>query len=297
MSFESLMSELQALNLSVEALAAIGAELRLRREGLDGNPLVRSLLQDVVRKINPGLLEGLNPNQELAALALIRTSFRQAIDLLESPARPPGWSYEDPVILESQGQASRLIVRSIETVAAQRPDVGSTLLQPGAFLDIGTGVGWLAIEAAHSWPALRVVGIDSWEPALSLARKNLAQSGVAERVELRLQRIEQLDDDAMFTLAWLPGPFIAAETMVVALERVYHALAPGGWLVFGLYAPPPSALGEALTNLRTVRGGGHPWTTSQVKDRLHVLGFERIETLSPTPAILFVLGQRPIMPK
>src|SRR5690242_3053421 len=124
MSFESLMSELQALNLSVEALAALGAELRLRREGLDGNPRVRSLLQDVVHKINPELLEGLNPNQELAALALIRTSFRQAIDLLESPARPPGWSYEDPVILESQGQASRLIVRSIETVAAQRPDIG-----------------------------------------------------------------------------------------------------------------------------------------------------------------------------
>jgi hypothetical protein len=32
---------------------------------------------------------------------------------------------------------------------------------------------------------------------------------------------------------------------VAALERVYKALAPGGWLVFGLYAPPPNALGEA----------------------------------------------------
>ena len=49
---------------------------------------------------------------------------------------------------------------------------------------VGTGVGWLAIEAARSWPALRVVGIDSWEPALILARKNLAQSGVVERVEV-----------------------------------------------------------------------------------------------------------------
>jgi hypothetical protein len=42
-----------------------------------------------------------------------------------------------------------LIVRNIEMVAAQRPDINSALHRPGAFLDIGTGVGWLAIEAAR----------------------------------------------------------------------------------------------------------------------------------------------------
>lgn len=183
------MTELQTLNSSVETLAALGAELRLRCEGLNGDPRVRSLLQAIVEKIDPGLFDGLNPNQEHAALALIH-SFRQAIDLLENPARPPGWIYEDPIILESQAQLSRLIVRSIERVAAQLPDLGLTLCQPGVFLDIGTGVGWLAIEAARAWPALRVVGIDFWEPALNLARKNLTQSGVAARMELRLQRIE-----------------------------------------------------------------------------------------------------------
>jgi SAM-dependent methyltransferase len=245
MSFETLMTELRALNSSVEAFAALGAELRLRCEGLGGDPRVRPLLQDVVNKINPHLFDGVNPNQELAALGLIQTSFRQAIDLLENPTRAPGWNYEDPVILESQGQVSRLIVRGIQTVAGQRPEIGSTLRQSGAFLDVGTGVGWIAIEAARAWPALRVVGIDYWEPALNLARKNLAQSGVDERVELRRQRIEHLNEDAVFALAWLPGPFIAAETVVVALERVFRALTPGGWLVFGLYAPPPSPLGEA----------------------------------------------------
>lgn len=105
--------------------------------------------------------------------------------------RAPGWTYEDPVILESQGQVSGLIVRSIDTLAVKRPALGTTLKQPGALLDVGTGVGWLAIEAARSWPALRVVGIDSWEAALILARKNLAQSDVAERVELRSQRVER----------------------------------------------------------------------------------------------------------
>jgi SAM-dependent methyltransferase len=293
MSFEALMKQLQSLNSSVETLAAIGAELRLRSERLSGDPHVRTLLQEVVHKIDPSLLEGLNPGQDHVALALIQTSFRQAIDLFENPTRPAGWSYEDPVILESQGRVSRLIIRNIEMVAAQRPDINSALLRPGAFLDIGTGVGWLAIEAARTWPTLQVVGIDSWEPALNLARKNLAENDLDGRVELRLQKIEELHDNAIFSLAWLPGPFIAPETIGPAVERVYQALAPGGRLVVGLYPPPPDALGQALVNLRIVRSGGHPWTPNQIQEQLQPLGFERIETFSPTPAVSLILAQRP----
>jgi SAM-dependent methyltransferase len=165
------------------------------------------------------MLDDLDANQEEAALALIQTSFRQAIDLMENPAHAPAWNYEDPIVLESQGQVSRLIVRGIDMLAAQRPDISATLRQPGAFLDVGTGVGWLAIEAARSWPALRVVGIDSWEPALTLAHKNLSQSGVAERVEFRPQRVEHLDDEKTFTLAWLPGPFMETRRIDDQISR------------------------------------------------------------------------------
>jgi len=158
MSFESFIKKCQTLNWSLEALAALGAELRLRREGLNTDSRVASLLREVVHRIEPGLLDGFDSSQELAGLALIQTSFRQAIDLLENPERAPGWNYEDPLILESQGQVSRLIVRGIDTLAASRPALDTTLRQPGALLDIGTGVGWLAIEAARSWPTMRVVG-------------------------------------------------------------------------------------------------------------------------------------------
>jgi hypothetical protein len=41
MSFESLMTKLQTLNSSVEALATIGGELRLRQEEVNGDPRVR----------------------------------------------------------------------------------------------------------------------------------------------------------------------------------------------------------------------------------------------------------------
>jgi len=277
MSFESLLSELQRLSVSVEALAAVGAQLRLQQQGLDADPGVRALLSEVVRAVAPQLLENVDANQQPAALALIQTIFRQALDLLENPARPPGWAHTDPDILQSQGQVSRLIVRGIEALAAQRPALSEALRRPGAFLDVGTGTGWLALEAARSWPALRVVGIDPWEPALTLARKNLASSGVAERVEFRSQGAELLQEEAAFSLAWLPGPFIAAEIAARALERVHRALVPGGWLIFGFNPPLPGPLAEALARLRIVRSGGYPWTSKEVEEKLKANGFEHIE--------------------
>ncbi|MBV8815233.1 MAG: class I SAM-dependent methyltransferase [Verrucomicrobia bacterium] len=292
MSFEAFLRQLHTLNSSLETLAAIGAELRLRQDEHTGDAGVRSLLQNVVHKIDPTILDEINPSQAQSALGLIRSSFRQAMDLLEKPERAPGWVYEDPVVLDSQGQASRLMVRGIETAAGQRADLAAKLQQPGMFLDAGAGAGWLTIEAAQSWPALNVVAVDPWPPALDLARKNLAQSSVAARVEFRLQRIEELTDEAVFALAWLPAPFIGEEAMAAALERVYQALRPGGWLIVGLYPPTPDELGQILTKLRIVRSGGHPWTATEIGERLRTLGFESIETFSPMPPVLFVLGQR-----
>jgi hypothetical protein len=69
-------------------LAAIGGELRLRREALNSDPRVRSPLQEVVQLIDPGLLDGINAEQERTALAFIQTSFRD-----RGKVRPPfPWS-------------------------------------------------------------------------------------------------------------------------------------------------------------------------------------------------------------
>ena len=292
MTFESLMAVSQRLSVSVEALAALGAELRLRQEGLEGDPRVRALLHDVVNAVDPLLLGGADADREATVLALIQTIFRQAADLLENPARTPAWSYQDPIILQSQGQVSRLIVRGIDAFATHRPELGAMLRRGGAFLDVGTGVGWLAIYVARSWPAMRIVGVDPWEPALALARENLAKSGVFERIELRSQRAEHLDDVATFTLAWLPGPFIGAAIADRALERIHRALVPGGWLIFGTNAPPPDPLQAALTTLRNVRSGGYSWTPREVEERLRASDFQKVESFSPGDPILFVIGRR-----
>jgi cyclopropane fatty-acyl-phospholipid synthase-like methyltransferase len=61
----------------------------------------------------------------------------------------------------------------------------AALLRDCRFLDIGTGVGWLAIEAAKTWPGMRVVGLDIWEPSLQLAATNISAEGLTDRVTLR----------------------------------------------------------------------------------------------------------------
>jgi SAM-dependent methyltransferase len=292
MSFESLMAVVRRLSASAEALAAVGAELDLRLGSGPGDPRVRSLLAKVMHALDPQLLEGLDAQQEATVRELVRTVLRQAHELLENPGRPPGWILEDPAILQSQGRLSRVVVRAIEALARERPELGARLQRPGVFLDIGTGVGWLAIEAARAWPALRVVGVDPWEPALALARQNLAASDVAQRVELRALTIEDLDETAAFTLAWLPGPFIGEDVTDRALAVIRRALAPGGWLVFGVNAASRDPLGEALTRLRTVRSGGYPWTPEEVANRLRKHGYERIDTFAPALPIRLVTGQR-----
>lgn len=293
MSSETLLSVSQRLNVSVEALAALGAELRLRRDRTEVDSRVRGGLREVVAGLLPGLLDSVSHEEEAVCLAFIQAFFRQALDLLENPARAPGWSYEDAVVLQAMGQASRRVVHAIDELASRRPLLREVLQRPGALLDIGTGVGWLAIEAARTWPALDVVGIDIWEPALALARKNCADSGCGHRVKLRRQDVRQLDERGAFSLIWLPGPFMPREIVDGALERIRDALRSGGWIAFGLYAPAPDPLGEALTNLRIVRSGGHPWSADEVKTRLSDLGFVNVEAFAPGPPILFVVGQRP----
>jgi SAM-dependent methyltransferase len=293
MSQETLLSVSQRLNASVEALAALGAELRLRRDGTKIEACVRDGLREVVDGLQPDLLDSASADQEAVCLAFIQAFFRQALDLLENPARAPGWTYEDPIVLQAMGQASRRVVHAINELASQRPRLRTTLERPGVLLDIGTGVGWFAIEAARTWPALDVVGLDIWEPALALAYKNCADTGLSHRITLRHQDVRQLDERNAFSLAWLPGPFIPREIVESTLGRTRDALRPGGWIVFGLYAPAPDPLGEALKNLRIVRGGGHPWSAAEVGRQLSGLGFEHVEAFAPGPPILFVVGQRP----
>jgi SAM-dependent methyltransferase len=287
-----LMAITHQLCASMDALAAIGAELRRRRDGLPVAAPVRDLIDQVVRGVDPDLLTDVSADQQATALGIIDSFFRQASDLLEHPERAPGWSYDDPVVIDGQGMTSRAFVRAFESAAATTPAFAATLARPGVFLDVGAGAGWLAIEVARCWPAWTVVAIDRWAPALELARRNIAAAHMQHRITLRRQDVDELDDRGVFSLAWLPGPFLAADAVRRSLERLQRALVPGGWLVFSLFATEPTRWGEALRALKVVRNGGHPWTKAELDEMLAAHGFANISTSSLAGSTITIAQNR-----
>lgn len=291
-----LMSTAQQLNLSVDALAALGAELRAQTEGIDVPAEVRRLLCDVTDTLAPGLLADASDEEKRVVAASIRTYFAQAADLLDDPGREPGWAFDDPVVLQSQGGGSVAVARIICRIVPQLDGLEDRLTGgPSAFLDVGTGVALLAIEVASRYPSLRVVGIDPWRPALELARDNLAAAGLVDRVELREQRVEEISDRDAFDVIWLAGPFLGPDVIGPALERAREALLPGGWLLLGAYAGPDDPLAGLLSSLRTVRGGGQPLAADESIALVTAAGFDdvhRIDRTWPAP-VDFVVGREP----
>jgi hypothetical protein len=79
------------------------------------------------------------------------------------------------------------------------------------------------------------------------------------------------------------------------MPRLYRAVRPGGWLVLGRMAPPPDPLAQAVSALRTIRGGGAEFDTKRLITTLEARGCAAVRALprqGPVP-LEYVIGQRP----
>jgi hypothetical protein len=278
----------------VEKTAAFAAHLRALTEPLELPTEIAAGIRDIAEAIFPGVSQ--LPDEALAPIrAGIVALFRQAADLLERPGRPPGWLTDDPVLLQAQGRGSSAVAIVLGQVAKQLDGLEERLEVGGAFCDVGTGVGWLAITAARQWPNARVIGIDIQPKVLALADKNLNEVGFTHRVELRRLDVCSLGEDS-FDLIWLPGPFLPAAIVPKALRAAYGALMPGGWVAFGTYPATPDAIATAVANLRTIRSGGYPWTPTELLGELADAGFSQVREVERAwnAPVGLVVGRRAI---
>lgn len=292
MSGPNLAAEIERYRIQLQTFAAIGAALRLRQKDVSGDRRVTALVDEVTEAACPSLLDGISDAEAAAALANIRRLFVEGMDLLDHPQRPSGWAYDDPEILRAVGVMSASTVNHIVAVAATRPGLAAAISGGGTFLDIGTGVAGIAIAAAKTWKAMRVVGLEIWPPSLAIARANIAASGLGERIELRDQNVLDIGDQDTFSLIWLPTPFIPGEVVTGALPKLFRALSPGGYLVFNTGALPADPLAAALARLRIARTGGQAWVAAEVAVRLRELGFEEAEVVPPIGHTQFIIGRR-----
>lgn len=287
-TFDDVMGTMMQWSTATEALAALGAQLAL----LQGESDAPAEIADALRAVTvaaglPDLAEVPAP-QRAAMLAMVRMFIHQAIDLVDDADRAPGWTFTDPAILDGWGRGSTMVPPMI---AAAHPD----LEHVDRFLDVGTGVGLLAIAAAHVWPEAEIVGIDPWEPSLSRARANVSGADLDHRITLRAHELTALDDVDVYDCAWIPTFFVNETELEKGLPIALRALRPGGWIVLGVHTTAPAPVAEATANLRAIRGGGTVVMSDRAIKMLGTAGFTDAHAVPrPGPApIALTLGQRP----
>ena len=209
----------------------------------------------------------------------LRTTLLQSVALVTAARVEPHalgrWRHTDEELLQAQGRLSARVIPLLAHVLF--PHVPGLLdrlgSEVGAFLDVGAGVAAVSIAMCQQYPAIRAVGLEPASAPLELARRNVAAVGLKERIELRDRRVEELDDEAAFDVAWLPASFLPADTLATALGTVHRALRPGGLLLTGALDPRGEDAEAAVTRLRLTLWGGSGVAPGEVVAMIEAAGY------------------------
>lgn len=270
-------------------VAVIGAALKLR-SGTDVDPAVHAQIGDGVRLALGDALTDLDDAEIAPLLIEIEMAFMESTELFREPDRAASWKVEDHDHLQAMGRASSNAFDRILGLAATRPSLRAAL--DGAFLDVGTGVGGIALRAAQTCPDLDIDAIDIWEPALRLAAGNVAASEYSERIQLRRLDVTELDPGPRYTLAWLPTMFMKRPVLEQAIDRIAAASCSGGWLIASLYTGSDDPFLAVMSSLRALRSGGEVMGVAQLEALLRTRGYVDTE-VDVAPIATFVMGRLP----
>jgi predicted O-methyltransferase YrrM len=246
----------------------------------------------------PGLTPLLASDAKEVLVAQLRSTDLQSRQLINGARQSglgPGWQHTDPELLEAQGRSGKGAMPAMIQAIRQTPELAARLGQPSAsFLDVGVGVGVIAIELCRAFPALRVVGLEPAPAPLAQARANVAAANLADRIELRQQGVEDLQDSEAFDLAYVAQVFIPDGVFEAGLARVWRALRPGGWVSMPAISAAGDDLEAALSRLRNLLWGGGVRLPEQVAEAARSVGFTGVQ-ISPFLGGTFraILAQRP----
>jgi hypothetical protein len=217
----------------------------------------------------------------------------QAAGMLSGGA---AWAGQSDEALLAQGRGSAQAAAAFKTFALPALEGLQDLFDGEApkMLDVGVGVAAMAVAYCRTFPGLRVVGLDVLPRALELARRQVDEAGLADRIELRAQDVASLEDNQAYALAWLPAPFVPRPALEAGLPRLARALVPGGWLMVAHSKFQDDPLKNALARFLTTVYGGAALDDDEAQALLRGVGLEPVFT-SPTPegAPAITMGRRP----
>ncbi|HUF64637.1 MAG TPA: class I SAM-dependent methyltransferase [Gemmatimonadaceae bacterium] len=266
MTMEDAMALTNRLLSQAQALGAVTAYLRMGEEGKEADPALRERIERIVDLLDArDALSGLSDQERSIVTSFARSYTRQALELMDEPFRPNSWTHSDATILQAQGAASAIVARLVAEAGLGGPNI--------RVLDIGTGVARLAIAFAGTFPRSTVVGLDPWEPAISLARGNVKDAGLEDRVTVHQLRVEEYEDGDGFDLVWFPSFFIPGAAIDGALRSVRGMLRPGGVVAMGVFERPDDPLAGAVDAMITVRSGGAVLEPVEAIAKMKAAGF------------------------
>jgi len=157
-------------------------------------------------------------------------------------------------------------------------------LQPGMrVLDVGCGWGSLALHAAR-YHGVRVLGVTLSGEQASLARHRVAQAGLSERVEIRVQDYREVGDGPYDAIASVGmSEHVGAGQFDGYCQALFALLRPGGRLLNHAIACPPSGAEDSVEPRpsfmdRYVFPDGEVLPLGMVVDGLERAGFEVRDT-------------------
>jgi 2-polyprenyl-3-methyl-5-hydroxy-6-metoxy-1,4-benzoquinol methylase len=111
------------------------------------------------------------------------------------------------------------------------PEVHERLLAqpPARVADVACGIGWSSIALARGYPQVRVDGIDLDEASIDLAERNLAGSGVENRVTFIARDASDPELHARYDLVTMFESLHDMSYPVDVLRTCRGLLAEGGW--------------------------------------------------------------------
>jgi SAM-dependent methyltransferase len=119
------------------------------------------------------------------------------------------------------------------------------------------------------------------------------EAGLAARIAVRQERVEDLRDEKAFDLAFLPQMFLPEAALQGAMERIFRSLRPGGWLLVAVLSPEGRGTISAINRLKNLLWGGGVRDVNHLRPRLGAAGFDPVIRAPGGHSLRMICARRP----
>ncbi len=199
-----------------------------------------------------------------------------------------------------QDQEGYIIARSSRIVEPLQQEVIETFFPSDRavrLLEIGCGSGIYIKYAVEHNPHLTAIGVEMQDDVVAMAREYIVKWGLQERVRILQGDIRALSFDNAFNIVTLYNNiyYFPVAKRVHLLEKLFHLLSPGGFLVLTTACQGGQPLSELLNlwGASTAGCGRLPYVDEMVK-QMETAGFEKVQKkrLLPGDSFYVFVGHR-----